>query len=171
MAADRYRRLVRLGLRQLRPLAVAVGFLTRVALPWAPRTAARHRAALGRAAVYFPLVGGLVGASTASVLELTALVWPVGVAVVLALAWEAWLTGALHEDAVADCCDAFGGGWSREDVLRILKDSRVGSFGALGLTLAVLARAGATASLPPPARFAAVVAAAALGRWAALLVM
>src|SRR5262245_16942453 len=92
-------RFVLLWLRQARAFAVAVAFLTRVSLPWGPKSAASHRAALRQAAVYFPLVGGLVGCSTAGVLELTALLWPVGVAVVLALAWEAWLTGALHEDA------------------------------------------------------------------------
>jgi adenosylcobinamide-GDP ribazoletransferase len=72
---------------------------------------------------------------------------------------------------VADFCDAFGGGRSREDVLRILKDSRVGSFGVLGLTLAVLLRAGATVEVAASFRFAAVVASATLGRWLILVVM
>src|SRR5262249_25656565 len=69
------------------------------------------------------------------------------------------------------CCDAFGGGWSGEDVLRILKDSRVGSFGALGLTLAVLLRATCLASVPPGELVAAAAASAALGRWAILVMM
>jgi len=91
--------------------------------------------------------------------------------VVLGLIFEAVLTGGLHEDAVADFCDAFGGGWTREDILRILKDSRVGSFGALGLGLAVLLRAGATAALPPAVLLATTVAAAAWGRWVILPIM
>ena len=81
------------------------------------------------------------------------------------------LTGAFHEDAVADCCDAFGGGWTRDDVLRILKDSRVGAFGVVGLGLAVALRGGATAALPAGRLAAAVVASAALGRWAILPAM
>jgi hypothetical protein len=72
---------------------------------------------------------------------------------------------------VADFCDAFGGGWTREDILRILKDSRVGSFGALGLGLAVLLRVGATAALPPADLLAATVAASAWGRWVILPIM
>ena len=81
------------------------------------------------------------------------------------------LTGAFHEDAVADFCDAFGGGWTRDDILRILKDSRVGSFGALGLGLAVALRGGAIATLETDRLIAAVTASAALGRWAILPAM
>ena len=94
--------------------------------------------------------------------------WPIGLAVVIGLAFEALLTGAFHEDAVADFCDAFGGGWTRDDILRILKDSRVGSFGALGLILAVALRGGAIATLETDRLIAAVTASAALGRWAIL---
>jgi adenosylcobinamide-GDP ribazoletransferase len=97
--------------------------------------------------------------------------WPIGLAVVIGLAFEAFLTGAFHEDAVADFCDAFGGGWTRDDILRILKDSRVGSFGALGLGLAVALRGAGIASLATDRLLAAVVASATLGRWAILPAM
>ncbi len=107
---------------------------------------------------------------TATVIVGGSRLWPVWVAVVLELAVEALLTGSFHEDAVADFCDAFGGGWTRDDVLRILKDSRVGSFGALGLALAVTARAGGLAALDPSVLVPAVVASACLGRWVILLV-
>ncbi len=120
--------------------ATAVQFLTRVPLPTQGPVSA---SALSRCPIYFPIVGGLIGVVTSVVLGMACWFWPVWFAVIAALAVEARLTGAFHEDAVADFCDAFGGGWTRDDVLRILKDSRIGSFGALGLGLAVAMRAGA----------------------------
>jgi adenosylcobinamide-GDP ribazoletransferase len=126
---------------------------------------------LRAAVVFFPLVGGLVGLFTGSVVWAALLVWPPVVAVTLGLIAEALLTGGFHEDAVADCCDAFGGGWTRDDVLRIMKDSRVGSFGALGLALALLLRGGCLLSLPAGEVVPAVVASAAVGRWAILVLM
>lgn len=118
----------------------AVQFLTR--LPW-PSSGPASPTVLSRCPVYFPVVGGMIGVMTSIVLGIGCLVWPVWLAVIVALAFEARLTGAFHEDAVADFCDAFGGGWTRDDVLRILKDSRIGSYGALGLGIAVALRAGA----------------------------
>jgi adenosylcobinamide-GDP ribazoletransferase len=93
------------------------------------------------------------------------------VAVLLGLGVEAILTGAFHEDAVADCCDGFGGGWTREDVLRIMKDSRIGSFGMLGLTLAVLLRAYCLNALDRSLLMPVTAASAGLGRWAGLMVL
>ena len=158
--------------RQYRAFLVAVQFLTRLPTPGVDLSAeATRRDLLGRATAYFPAVGCLIGLSTAASILLAARIWPVGLAVALGLAGEAVLTGAFHEDAVADCCDAFGGGWTRDDVLRIMKDSRVGAFGALGLGLAVALRGGAMATLPADHFAAVVVAAATLGRWAILPAM
>jgi adenosylcobinamide-GDP ribazoletransferase len=89
------------------------------------------------AAVWFPAVGALLGLLGAGVNRLT-LAAPLRALLVLAV-W-ALVTGALHEDGLADCFDAFGGGASRDDILRILKDSRIGTFGALALILSVLIR-------------------------------
>jgi len=121
--------------------------------------------------MFFPLVGGIIGAFTGSVIALSLLFWPPVVAVALGLIAEALLTGAFHEDAVADCCDAFGGGWTRYDILRIMKDSRVGSFGVLGLMLAVLLRGGCLLTIPQVELMPTVAASAAVGRWAILLLM
>jgi len=149
-----------------------VQFLTRLPTPRVDLSDdVERRLTLGRATAYFPLVGALVGALTGATILLAARFWPVGLAVVVGLAVEAVVTGAFHEDAVADFCDAFGGGWTREDVLRILKDSRIGSFGALGLGLAVALRGGALASLETSQLLAALVASACLGRWAVLPAM
>ncbi len=157
--------------RQLHAAITAVQFLTRVPLPGGMNRPDPDRTLLRAAVVYFPLVGGLVGTFTGGVVWAALLLWPPVVAVALGLIAEALLTGGFHEDAVADCCDAFGGGWTREDVLRIMKDSRVGSFGALGLTLAVLLRGGCVASLPAGEVIATIAASGAVGRWAILLLM
>ncbi|MBS0640386.1 MAG: adenosylcobinamide-GDP ribazoletransferase [Proteobacteria bacterium] len=127
----------------LRAFTTGVQFLTRLPVPGgASADSAGFEADFPRALTLFPLIGGLIGALTAAVLALAAQLWPLPLAVLVALAAEALLTGALHEDAVADVCDAFGGGRTRDDVLRILKDSRVGSFGVTGLALALALRAG-----------------------------
>ena len=152
----------------MRNLVIAVLFLTRVPLPLAPPAKAEE---LSRAAAFFPLVGGFVGLLTAAVAWAGGHLWPMALAILVALAFEALLTGGFHEDAVADFFDAFGGGWTREDVLRILKDSRIGSFGALALGLVVALRAGALIALDPALLFPALLASAAVGRWAGLFFM
>ena len=158
--------------RQYRAFLVAVQFLTRLPTPRVDLSdEATRRGLLGQAPAYFPAVGAGIGAVTAGVVLLGGRVWPPGLAVVAGLACEALLTGAFHEDAVADFCDAFGGGWTRDDVLRIFKDSRVGAFGVLGLGLAVALRGGAMAALPGDRFAAAVLASATLGRWAILPAM
>jgi adenosylcobinamide-GDP ribazoletransferase len=157
--------------RQMHAAITAAQFLTRAPVPGGMNRPDADRTLLRDAVVYFPLVGGVIGAFTGGVAWAAMLVWPPAVAVVVAIAAEALLTGAFHEDAVADCCDAFGGGWSSEDVLRILKDSRVGSYGALGLTLVVLLRGACLASIPPGELVVVVAASAAVGRWAILVMM
>jgi adenosylcobinamide-GDP ribazoletransferase len=171
---------------------VAVAFLTRVPVPLGNEPV--DAITLRRSVVFFPLVGALIGCFTAGVLWGAWLIWPIWIAVPLALAAEAMLCGGFHEDAVADFFDAYGGGWTKEQTLRILKDSRLGSYGALGMLLAVSLRAGATMGLPglgwadptdttdpwgplaggltdPWPAMAAVVFAACLGRWVILPAM
>jgi adenosylcobinamide-GDP ribazoletransferase len=157
--------------RQLHAAITAVQFLTRLPLPGGMNRVDPDPTLLRAAVVYFPLIGGLIGVITGSVMAASLLFWQPIVAVAMGLIAEALLTGAFHEDAVADCCDAFGGGWTREDVLRIMKDSRVGSFGALGLMLAVLLRGGCMLAIPPGELVATIAASAAVGRWAILLLM
>jgi adenosylcobinamide-GDP ribazoletransferase len=156
---------------QARAFGAAVQFLTRIPVPCIGRDRDEVADALGRSTIYFPLVGGLVGLGTAAVIVAASYVWPIGLAVVLGLMWEAWLTGAFHEDAVADFCDAFGGGWTKEETLGILKDSRLGSYGVVGLMLALLCRISALACLSASDLLAAGAASGALGRWLGLLVM
>lgn len=84
---------------------------------------------------FWSLVGFLTGATTGGVLWLTAQVLPLGVACVLAIIARILLTGALHEDGLADFFDGFGGGTSREKILAIMKDSHIGCYGTIGLVL------------------------------------
>lgn len=152
-------------------LWAAVQFLTRLPVPATFLAADDDRPRLQLATVYIPLVGTMIGLATAGAIWATSHIWPIWLAVLVGLVGEALVTGALHEDALADCCDALGGGWTRADVLMILDDSRLGTYGVLGLTLAVLMRAGALASFPEGMLLAAVLASATLGRWVMILAM
>src|SRR5262249_6511285 len=152
----------------------AVEFLTQVPLSCTAKR--KTEAELRRCPRYFPLVGALIGVHTAVLAGVFTRLWPTWLAALVALSAEARLTGALHEDGVADFCDAFGGGWKRDDVLRILKDSRIGSFGALGLFFAVSIRAGAIGVLIDhegaanwPAWGSAIVASTSVARWIGVL--
>ena len=93
---------------------------------------------LPQATVYLPLVGWLVGGITASSFYLADLLWPQATAVILALIIGIFLTGAFHEDGFADVCDGFGGGWGKQRILEIMKDSYIGVYGVLGLLLIFL---------------------------------
>lgn len=154
------------------PLLLAVQFLTRIPVPGLNHlTGEQARYGLSRSVIWFPLVGALVGVITAAVLVGSAHIWPRAIAVIIALAIEARLTGAFHEDAVADFCDAFGGGYDPESTHRIMKDSRIGSYGALGLVLAVGLRAAVLIALPQDVIIIAIIASACFGRLLAVAVM
>jgi len=119
---------------------------------------------------WLPPVGTLIGAITAGAFVVASMVWPPVIAALLALAVEALLTGFFHEDAVADFCDAFGGVARGENALRIMRDSRIGSYGTVGLVLALGLRVAALVALSPALAVAAIIAAATIGRlWAVLL--
>ncbi|MGB0954614.1 MAG: adenosylcobinamide-GDP ribazoletransferase [Panacagrimonas sp.] len=117
-----------------RRMELAVGYFTRIPVS---ALADESPEALGRSARYLPAVGLLVGLLSALALWLAAQIWPTGAAVLLSMSFSLLLTGALHEDGLADAADGFGGGFERERVLRIMKDSRIGSFGAIALLLSL----------------------------------
>ncbi|MDD2725343.1 MAG: adenosylcobinamide-GDP ribazoletransferase [Methylovulum sp.] len=103
---------------------------------------------LPQATVYLPLVGWLVGGVGALVFYLAALLWSPMTAVILALIAGVFMTGAFHEDGFADACDGFGGGWGKQRILEIMKDSRVGAYGAIGITLLLLLKISLLAAMP-----------------------
>jgi adenosylcobinamide-GDP ribazoletransferase len=86
----------------------------------------------------------------------------------LVLTFLILITSGLHEDGLADTADGFGGGWNREQVLTILRDSRIGSFGALALVVSVLARFLLLSTLPVNRFTAFIVSAHVLCRWTTL---
>jgi adenosylcobinamide-GDP ribazoletransferase len=118
----------------------------------------------------YPLVGALVGAAGGAVFW-AAQALPPAVASLLAIAAMALLTGGLHEDGLADCADGFGGGHGRVRKLDIMRDSRIGSYGALSLILVVGLRAAALSAMRPSDGAAALLAAGALGRGAMIPVL
>lgn len=90
---------------------------------------------LNRSTVFFPLIGWIVGGIGLGVYWLGTYLFPPELAVLFSMIATVWVTGAFHEDGFADMCDGFGGGWSKEQILTIMKDSRLGTYGVIGLGL------------------------------------
>lgn len=118
--------------REIRLFLTAVQFFTRIPVRCG---ASADPQDLASSLCYLPLIGLLIGASASGSTLLAATLWPWPVAVLLGMAVGILLTGAFHEDGFADTCDGFGGGWTADDILRIMKDARLGSYGAIGLVL------------------------------------
>ncbi len=139
---------------------LALQFLTRLPLPqhldYSP-------ARLGAARRYFPLVGVVVGSIGALVYGGAALRLPQVMAALLATAATILVTGAFHEDGLADTFDGLGA-FSRERMLAIMQDSRIGVFGAMGLGMTLTLKAAALASLPVALAMACLVAGHGLSR-------
>jgi adenosylcobinamide-GDP ribazoletransferase len=166
---------------ELRACAAAFTFLTRIP---AMRLVAHSSADLPRSITYFPIVGAVVGLSGALVFAAVLPLWPPILAIIASMGWTVWMTGAFHEDALADAFDGFGGGWDREQVLAIMKDSRVGSYALVGIVIVLAAKIAALDAVfdtQSVARLAwsggtvaigrALVAAHVLGRWSSVVLM
>ena len=126
---------------------------------------------LSRCAKYFPAVGICVGLLSSAALLLAGAIWSLDIAALLAVATSIVVTGALHEDGLADTADGFGGGWSVENRLAIMKDSRIGAYGALALAFGVALRVMALADMPLWSGAAALIAAHAAARITPAFVM
>ncbi|MGS0693532.1 adenosylcobinamide-GDP ribazoletransferase [Shewanella sp. 0m-4] len=121
--------------KQLNLFFIAMGFFTRIPMPkWIEVDADK----LNKASRYFGLVGLLVGVISALVYSLMLHWVSPSVAIVFAMITSVIVTGGFHEDGLADTADGLGGGWTVEAKLNIMKDSRLGSYGALALVLALL---------------------------------
>jgi adenosylcobinamide-GDP ribazoletransferase len=132
-------------IRELRLFLIALQFMTRVPVP---RWVGFEAEWLNRSARHFAGVGMLVGGFGAGVLWAASRLWPMPVAVGLSMAATLWLTGAFHEDGFADTCDGLGGAVSRERALEIMKDSRIGAYGAIGVAMMLGLKAATLATLP-----------------------
>ena len=154
--------------RQARLLLCAVQFLTRIPTPSLRGFEADW---ITRAARYFPLVGQGVGAISAGVFFLGFQVWGAGVAAVLAISVGLLVTGAFHEDGLADTVDGLGGGQTAERRLEIMKDSRIGTYGVCALVVALGLKAALLASFTAQVGALALLTAHGVGRAAAVFVM
>ena len=108
---------------------------------------------------FWPLAGGLTGGARAATLYFGSMVLPHAVAVIAAIAVRLLITGALHEDGLADFLDGFGGGGNRERILAIMKDSHIGTYGVLGLIIYMLLLGTALYSMPVPVAALTILAA------------
>jgi len=152
--------------RHLRLLLTAVQFYTRLPVPaWVGYSDEQ----LNQATVYFPVIGWLVGGVVAAAYTAARLLLRNDdVALLLSTAAGILLTGAFHEDGFADVCDGFGGGWTKLRILEIMKDSRLGTYGAAGLGLLLGLKFLALRGLPAAAVAPALLLAHPLSRAAAL---
>lgn len=154
--------------RELGAFFAALGYFTRLPVPaWVGYSPD----GLVRAARYLPAIGLLVGGFGALVFWLAQHVWAQPVAVVLAMVATIGLTGAFHEDGLADTADGLGGGWDKAKILAIMKDSRVGSYGVIAIVLAMLGKFALLASLPAGQVALALVTGHAFSRFCAVSLM
>jgi adenosylcobinamide-GDP ribazoletransferase len=142
----------------------AVQFLTRIPLP----SLAYEQDSLVHAVKYFPVVGALIGYSAALLHRILAPHLCRPVTALTVVAFLIVLTGALHEDGLADFADGFGGGHTRDEILVIMRDSRIGTYGAIALILSLIARVLLLAVIPLNQVLYYLVAAHVLSRWTAL---
>ena len=137
----------------IRHFLLALQFFTRIPVTGAlARWVGFSPAMLRASAAHMPAIGALVGLLAAGLFAaLLRLLPPVAaapwVAAVASTVWSVWLTGAFHEDGLADLADGLGGSYQRERALEIMKDSRIGSFGAIALVLALLFKCALLATL------------------------
>ncbi len=110
----------------------ALMFYTRIPCPsWVDHSAEY----IQKSTKFFPVIGWIVGLIFCIVAFTFSFILPKEIAIILAVISTVLTTGAFHEDGFADVCDGFGGGWNKNKILEIMKDSQVGTYGALGLVI------------------------------------
>jgi adenosylcobinamide-GDP ribazoletransferase len=147
---------------------LAVGFFTRIPVP---SFVDFQETDLNHAVKYFTLVGWLVGLIGVAAFYLAMQVFTHPVAVLISMAATIFATGAFHEDGLADSADGLGGGWRREQVLAIMQDSRLGTYGAIALFLALMAKYQLLVAMHADTVMAALICAHALSRLSAIWLM
>ncbi len=131
--------------KEIRIFFTALMFFTRIPCPkWVDHSAEY----LNKSSKYFPVVGIIVGSISALAYWLFKLIFPADIALIFSMIASILATGAFHEDGFADVCDGFGGGWTKEKILFIMKDSRLGTFGVVGIGLILLLKWSALKYIP-----------------------
>lgn len=147
---------------------LAVQFLTRIPIPaQVEYTPSRFTASVR----YYPLVGALVGAICALIYWLSHQVFPSPLAIIIAVASGMLITGAFHEDGLADTFDGIGGGMSRDRALEIMRDSRLGTYGSMALIMAILIKLASLILLPDLWVIVSLTAAHSVSRLSSVLVI
>lgn len=121
--------------KELHIFLTSLMFYTRIPCP---KNIDHHPDYLNKATRYFPLIGWIVGSISFISFYIFSLFLSTEIAVIFAIITSILTTGAFHEDGFADVCDGFGGGWTKEKILLIMKDSAIGAYGAIGLVLLFL---------------------------------
>jgi adenosylcobinamide-GDP ribazoletransferase len=145
-------------------MVIAFQFLTRIPVP----SVKFETDSLSRAIKFFPLVGIVVGSGAVLLQRLALHHLSRPLAALAVLIYLVLITGCFHEDGLADSADGFGGGWNRDQILIIMKDSRIGSYGATALLLSLLARYLLLASIPLEHFAAYIISSQVLCRWSSL---
>ncbi|HWZ02130.1 MAG TPA: adenosylcobinamide-GDP ribazoletransferase [Mucilaginibacter sp.] len=131
--------------KEIRIFFTALMYFTRIPCPkWVDHS----EEYLNKSSRYFPVVGIIVGAISAISFWCFKLILPKEIALLLSMVASVLATGAFHEDGFADVCDGFGGGWTKEKILLIMKDSRLGAYGVIGLGLILLIKWTSLNNLP-----------------------
>jgi len=144
---------------------IALQFLTRLPVP---RSLNSSETDIGKAAAFFPLVGVIVGGSAALVFVVLQRVLPLPASVFCAIVFAAFITNGFHEDGLADSFDGFGGGWTKDRVLEIMRDSRIGTYGALALIFVILGKFNFLSLLPQRQIWRWLIVAHTASRWTTL---
>lgn len=153
--------------KELQILGASILYFSRLPLPFkVPYNKGNQQKVL----TWLPLIGLIVGGIGALVFYLCFLFLPQTVSVILSISAMVLTTGAFHEDGFADVCDAFGGGYTKEQRLTIMKDSRIGAYAAIGLILLFALKISALAEIHCEVMVLVIIASQALSRWPLLLI-
>jgi adenosylcobinamide-GDP ribazoletransferase len=139
-------------------IKVAFAFLTRIPINHKPEIS------IQRSAVWFPLVGWVIGGVTGLLFYFLSQGIPALPAAAITILFSTLITGGFHQDGLADTFDGLVGGWNTEDRLRILKDSRHGTYGVLSITLQLIIQISLLSTLSPKVGAIAIITAHTLGR-------
>jgi len=154
--------------KHLRIFLTAVMYFTRIPCPkWVDHS----EEFLNKSAMYFPLIGWIVGGLSALILWLSAFIFPLSISIILSMISSVLITGAFHEDGFADVCDGFGGGWTKQKILEIMKDSRIGTYGVIGLILILSLKFSFLYHMNPHIIYTALIASHSLSRLAGVLII
>ena len=147
---------------------LAVEFFTRIPVP---NFVDFQESDLNHSVKYFPLIGCIVGLIGLAAYYMAGYIFPHMVAVLISMATTIFATGAFHEDGLADSADGLGGGWQREQVLTIMQDSRLGTYGAVALFFALMAKFQLLTAMPADTVMQIFICAHALSRLSAVWLM